>query len=86
MKKLFTITMLFLAALSITGCEKSYGKHSKNKAPQGMVFICTGPKAEVYHEDEYCDGLSNCSGSVEYVCLEDIEDWRRPCRRCVVQD
>ena len=33
------------------------------------VYICTGPKAEVYHSKSNCRGLNRCSGDVKKVTL-----------------
>mgnify|MGYP003522114312 CR=1 FL=1 len=47
------------------------------------VYICTGPKARVYHKTDECRGLDRCSGDVESVSLEQAKGMgRRECRIC----
>ncbi len=46
------------------------------------VYICTGPKAEVYHSTTKCRGLNRCSGEIKAVSLEKIKKSRRACRIC----
>ncbi len=47
------------------------------------VYICTGPKAEVYHSKSNCRGLNRCSGDVRKVTLSKaIEMGRRACKIC----
>lgn len=47
------------------------------------VYICTGPKAEVYHSRTNCRGLNRCSGDVKKVTLSKaIEMGRRACKIC----
>lgn len=45
-----------------------------------VVYICTGPKAKVYHATEDCRGLERCSGEVKAVPKTSTK--RRPCRIC----
>lgn len=48
------------------------------------VYICTGPKARVYHNSSRCKGLRRCSGTIKKVSLEKARAMhRRPCRICV---
>lgn len=46
------------------------------------VYICTGPKAKVYHHDKKCKGLSKCSGTVKSIHINEASGTRRPCRMC----
>lgn len=46
------------------------------------VYICTGPKAKVYHKYKDCKGLRNCSGDIKAVSLEQAKKSRRACRIC----
>lgn len=46
------------------------------------VYICTGPKAKVYHKYKDCKGLRNCSGDVKEISLEKAKRSRRPCKIC----
>lgn len=48
-----------------------------------LVYICTGPYAYAYHDDEDCWALQQCSESIEEVYLSDVEDEREPCCQCV---
>jgi len=47
-----------------------------------MVYICTGPTAEVYHKYKDCRGLKACSGDVKVVTLKEAQKTRRKCRIC----
>ena len=56
---------------------------SKNKAGDGNCFVCTGPKARVYHSTSDCKGLTRCSEEVREVSIEEAKGHgRRPCRIC----
>ena len=53
------------------------------KAQATKVYICTGPKAQVFHATTNCSGLSRCSGSI--VSLTEAQaraKGRRPCKKC----
>lgn len=53
------------------------------KAQVTKVYICTGPKAQVFHATSNCSGLSCCSGSI--VALTETQaraKGRRPCKKC----
>ena len=53
------------------------------KAQATKVYICTGPKAQVFHATSNCSGLSRCSGSI--VSLTEAQaraKGRRPCKKC----
>lgn len=50
------------------------------RAPQGNVYICTGPNAEVYHYTRTCRGLNACKHDVVGVPKERaVELGRRLC-------
>ncbi len=66
-------TLLISALFLFTG----YGVKSE------YVYICTGPKAKVYHATPKCKGLSKCSGDIKKVTLEEIQKSRRACKLCV---
>lgn len=70
MKKLIILT--FLLAFPLLGMETA----------NETVYICTGPKAVVYHKTKNCKGLSKCSDDVVSVSLEKISKTRRPCKIC----
>lgn len=74
--KLILCAVLLSAALGTTStsCFKSEG------ATGETVYICTGPKAKVYHATEDCRGLERCSGEVKAVPKSSTD--RRPCRIC----
>lgn len=46
------------------------------------VYICTGPKAKVYHQYKNCKGLRRCSGDIKAVSLDQAKKSRRACRIC----
>lgn len=47
------------------------------------VYICTGPKAEVYHSTPKCSGLNRCSDEVVKVSLSKAKKMgRRACKKC----
>ncbi|WP_301345958.1 MULTISPECIES: hypothetical protein [Muribaculaceae] len=48
-----------------------------------MVYICTGPKAKVYHSTSKCKGLKKCSGSVKKITKAEAQKiGRRACKVC----
>ncbi len=49
-------------------------------ATGGWVYICTGPKAKVYHSTPNCRGLKKCSGSIKKLPASSVN--RRPCKVC----
>lgn len=55
----------------------------KVEAPSRTVYICTGPKATVYHYRSDCKGLNKCSGEVKKITLEEAKKKRRACKICV---
>lgn len=73
MKKLLLLTLFCLPLLSMsTGIEKTVS-----------VYICTGPKATVYHASKECRGLNRCSGEVKEISLADAKEMkRRACKIC----
>ena len=55
------------------------------KAQATKVYICTGPKAQVFHATSNCSGLSRCSGSI--VSLTEAQaraKGRRPCKKVLL--
>ena len=71
MKKILLALSLSLLSLSTS---------SRNDE---TVYICTGPKAEVYHSRTNCRGLNRCSDDVKKVTLSKaIEMGRRACKIC----
>ncbi|MGE4308921.1 hypothetical protein [Bacteroides sp.] len=73
MKKLLLLTFFCLPLLSMsTGIEKA-----------ASMYICTGPKATVYHASKKCRGLNRCSGEVKEISLADAKEMkRRACKIC----
>ena len=74
MKKLkLTLTLVCLLFLSGFTLENS----------SSTVYICTGPKAKVYHSISTCRGMSRCSEKVIPVTLAQAEKMgRRECKIC----
>jgi len=47
------------------------------------VYLCNGPKSEVYHKIKDCRGLSSCSTRIEAVDIATAKaKHRRKCRDC----
>ena len=73
--KLKSLTIL---ALTILLCSNAV-----NIEGDGSVYICTGPKAKVYHRTARCSGLNRCSGDIVSVSLEKAKQMgRRACKKC----
>lgn len=68
------VALLFLFCLPLLSM--------KVDAPEKKVYICTGPKATVYHATPKCKGLNRCSGKVIAVSFEGIKGKRRACKIC----
>lgn len=67
---------IILSLLLFTGF-----KPSPLKAKVDYVYVCEGPRSEVYHASENCRGLSRCSTKIYKVTLEEaIKMNRRPCK------
>ena len=86
--------VLLLAIILMASCSSS-SKKSADVEPEkkvsaaksadsvGNVFVCTGGSSKRYHCDQYCKGLSRCSGEIEEVSEEEAEDMgRTPCKIC----
>lgn len=71
MKNILLLSLFCLPLLSM-----------KVETPVKTVYICTGPKAQVYHATSKCRGLNRCSGDIKAVSLEDIKKSRRACKIC----
>jgi len=73
MKKLLLLMVFCLPLLSMTtGVENP-----------SSVYICTGPKAIVYHATNKCRGLNRCSGEIKAINLADAKEMgRRACKIC----
>ena len=71
MKKLLLLSLLGLPLLSM-----------KVDAPSDTVYICTGPKAKVYHSTSKCRGLNRCSGDIKSISLKEAKKSRRACKIC----
>jgi hypothetical protein len=47
------------------------------------VYICTGPKAKVYHSKSTCRGMNNCSEEIKSITLAKAKKMgRRECKIC----
>ena len=74
------VFLFFVVNMFITN-SKSITNGSNNI--NSVVYVCTGPKAEVYHSRSNCKGLSRCSGTIKKMTLsEAIEKKRRACKLC----
>lgn len=72
-----------LLMLLLTFSLQSVGNSTYDAAAEKVVYICTGPKAKVFHRTERCKGLNKCSGEIKKVPLKDARDMgRRPCKMC----
>jgi hypothetical protein len=72
MKKL-TLTLVTFLLFSSFALENS----------STTVYICTGPKAKLYHSSSTCRGMNRCSGEVVGVNLAKAEKMgRRECKIC----
>lgn len=78
------IKSVFIAfMLSTTLCGISAPAKKAVKETTQIVYICTGPKAYVYHSTSDCSGLNRCSASVVTVSLSKAKAMgRRACRKC----
>ena len=55
---------------------------SKNDSVS-TVWVCYGTSAKAYHTRRYCDGLSNCKGSIREMTEQDaINKGRHLCHFC----
>lgn len=64
---------LLLAPVLATSCATA-------EAATDEVYICTGPKAKVYHSTPKCKGLDKCSGKIKKVPKSSTK--RRGCKIC----
>lgn len=71
MKKVFFLFLFCLPLMSMN-----------IDTPEKKVYICTGPKAKVYHSTSKCKGLNRCSRKVIAVSYEKIKGKRRACKTC----
>ena len=78
--QIFKSTILGLALLAAFTAGAT---SKKETATSSQVYICTGPKAYVYHSISDCSGLNRCSASVVSVSLSKARAMgRRACRKC----
>lgn len=87
MKKLIITLILSLYAFipvssagqkSETRCDDMAIQYASER-----VYICTGPKAKVFHRSRSCKGLKKCSGSIKAVSISDAKSMgRRACKIC----
>lgn len=80
--KLTICAALAAGALGVltVSCSRTEAAESGSLEDDEVVYICTGPKAKVYHATEDCRGLERCSGEVKAVPKASTR--RRPCRIC----
>lgn len=70
-------------ALFLTAPWVQITHHLAVKAQATKVYICTGPKAKVFHVSPNCSGLGRCSASI--ISLTEAQaraKGRRPCKKC----
>ena len=80
--QIFKSTILGLALLSAFTAGATSKKKAVKETTQ-IVYVCTGPKAYVYHSTSDCSGLNRCSASVVSVSLSKAKVMgRRACRKC----
>ncbi|MDY5632498.1 MAG: hypothetical protein SPF56_08435 [Bacteroidaceae bacterium] len=73
-----TLSFLALSVFLFAGAPLS---DMGGKEP--TVYICTGPKAAVYHKTMRCSGLNRCSGDVVPLSLSKAKEMgRRACKKC----
>lgn len=73
--KIMAIGGLLMAPAGFSSCVSADAANES-----GYVYICTGPKAKVYHSTPECSGLKKCSGTVKKVQRSSTK--RRGCRKC----
>lgn len=50
------------------------------------VYVCTGEYSKKFHKSIHCEGLENCSGSIEKITAYEAHDcWYSPCGYCYNQ-
>lgn len=72
--KLLGLILILGSWVSVTGCATTDAAQDK------AVYICTGPKAKVYHSTPDCKGLSRCSDTIKKVSKSSTK--RKGCRIC----
>jgi hypothetical protein len=73
-----TLTMLMLLAMTLSPMA---GERTATTAT--YVYICTGGSSKRYHATSGCKGLSNCSGEIKKVTVNDAKKMgRTPCKMC----
>lgn len=92
--KMLFISLVCFLLLSIFSLIKFYKQNYNSASPEvntfldtkkqiDVVYICTGPQSKSYHLDVNCYGLQNCSGNIEEISLEEVNNInRKPCRYC----
>ena len=78
MKKLITKLLGLILILGSGACITSC--MTAEAAQDQSVYICTGPKAKVYHSTPNCKGLNKCSSSIKKVSKSSTK--RRGCKKC----
>jgi len=73
------LTVSFLCLFPALSCMSSEEMPTTGTT---TVYICTGPKAKVYHSTPKCKGLNQCSGEIKAVSYESVKNRRMACRIC----
>lgn len=85
------IVLLVIPGILALICMKCCSSNSSSPKTNSLmsnpsssyVYICTGPKSHKYHTDEYCKGLSSCSGDIIRMDIEEAYDsGYTPCKWC----
>lgn len=81
LKTLFTSLVFAVVFTSGTAGQGSEVYSSQKKEPK--VYVCTGPKAYVYHFSASCGGLKKCSDEVIAVSVSKAQSMgRKACKKC----
>ena len=72
--KLLSASLILGSVIGMTSCA------SADAASDKSVYICTGPKAKVYHSTPDCKGLNRCSDTIKKVPKSSTK--RKGCRIC----
>ena len=75
--KLVAIISLYLVLVNVFT--------ESGNSTNSVVYICTGPKAAVYHRTKHCSGLNRCSGDIVSVSLSKAKGMGRRRARSVIR-
>ena len=72
--RILGLILIVGTVIGMTSCA------SADAASDKSVYICTGPKAKVYHSTPDCKGLNRCSDTIKKVPKSSPK--RKGCRIC----